>query len=57
MSNDTDNDIGAKLATPPKFNGEQEKFVLWWIQFKGYCVQGGYGDVLVEKRNDDLPDT
>ena len=41
----------------PTFDGDHQKFQLWWRKFKAYGYLAGFGDAIGEERDPNLPET
>ena len=41
-------------GTIPTFDGDHQKFHLWWQKMKAYGYLAGFGDVISEERDPNL---
>ena len=49
--------IRVNTGNVPTFDGDYQKFQLWWRKFKAYSYLVGFGDAIGEDRDPNLPET
>ena len=49
--------IRVNTGNVPTFDGDYQKFQLWWRKLRAYGYLAGFGDSIGEERDPNLPET